>query len=375
MIKKTRFKISTIEIILLMFSLVQVSIVPDDFFLIYRYGVITFLLLKYFPELNKNKIIVGLLFLYTIILSLSTWDNTHSITWMISACMLGMQYITFFCTFSQFVRKRTAKELISIIILFLLILLFVNDVLLVAIPYDFNNPDEIYLVGNKFLVSYYHSFLGCLVYSQYNNKQKRSFTFILYNIFVIFVNKRVNCTTGIIMSITIILMAHFPNTIKKILTYPKTFLASLCIENILIWSGVAIFTHPFVVYLITNVFHKSANMTGRLQLYSITLDLVKNKPLFGYGHLTNIYRNTVGYGNAQNGLFHIVTQAGIIGAIVYFSMVYCGLKKGNAKYDSYGIIMYIYGMLVASAIEISLSTQFIIAIAIIYAINKSQKES
>ena len=128
MIKKTRFKISTIEIILLMFSLVQVSIVPDDFFLIYRYGVITFLLLKYFPELNKNKIIVGLLFLYTIILSLSTWDNTHSITWMISACMLGMQYITFFCTFSQFVRKRTAKELISIIILFLLILLllFVN---------------------------------------------------------------------------------------------------------------------------------------------------------------------------------------------------------------------------------------------------------
>ena len=124
-----------------------------------------------------------------------------------------------------------------------------------------------------------------------------------------------------------------------------------------------------------NILHKSANMTEKL--YAVTMELVKNNPLWGYGHNTDIYRELIGYGNAQNGLFHIITQAGIVGAIVYFGAVYIGIKKGKQDntLKNYGLYMFIYGMLVGAAVEINLSTVFILGVAIIYSLNIQNKQS
>ena len=71
---------------------------------------------------------------------------------------------------------------------------------------------------------------------------------------------------------------------------------------------------------------------------------------------------------STDGLFHIVTQAGIVGAILYFCAVYAGIKKAKDDHTlrSYGLYMYIYGMLVGSAIEINLSTAFLLGVAVIY---------
>lgn len=152
----------------------------------------------------------------------------------------------------------------------------------------------------------------------------------------------------------------------------STFIGSLLFENFLIWGPFHIFTNPLLVSFMVNVLHKSPNLTGRTQLYDATMGFVIKSPVYGYGHNTDIYRNTLGYGNAQNGLFHIITQAGILGAVIYFTMVYVSLDRKKTD-KIYGLIMYIYAMLIGSAVEINLSTQFIVAIAIIYTITQSKK--
>ena len=235
---------------------------------------------------------------------------------------------------------------------------------MIVLPYDFWDPDESYLLGNKFLVSYYHCFLACLIYMK--NKQKNLMSLFSF-IYTGFIASVVHCATGIIMAIMLIIMSYLPKWLKGIIEKPNSFIVALFIGNILIWSPIAIFTNPVVVYLIKDIFHKSPNMTGRYQLYNITLKLVSQSPLWGYGHNTDIYRNTIGYGNAQNGLFHIITQAGIAGAICYFLAINIAFHNYNKDHYNYGMHMYVFAMLVGSAIEINLSIQFLLGVAVIYA--------
>ena len=251
-----------------------------------------------------------------------------------------------------------------------LICLIVNDSLFLLIPYDFTDPNETYLIGNKFLVSYYHCLFGSLIYVKYFFSKIKYYSLLLIIYFAI-VSMIVHCTTGIIIALSILMMMLFPKKIRKFMEKGSTFIGSLILENFLIWGPFHLFTNPLIVSFVVNVLHKSPNLTGRTQLYNATMDLVEKSPIYGYGHNTDIYRDTLGYGNAQNGLFHIITQAGILGTVIYFTMVYLSLNHKMLE-RVYGLIMYIYAMLIGSAVEINLSTQFIIAIAIIYAITNNQ---
>lgn len=367
---KENIKLSTLDILLVLLSTIQFPIIPNKVFLIYRYFVVAFELVRYQKEILRNIKIVAILSVYTVVLAFSTIINTFSITWMLSALLQGSQYLVFFCVFSGFAKKRGCGVMVDLLVKIFCVLLLVNDFLMLVVSYDFFNPDECYWVGNKFLVSYYHCILSCLLYIKYNNSIKNSYSFVAI-CYAIYIAARVHCSTGIIIAVVIMIMMWIPDIFKLLLQKPWVFIGALIIENVLIWGTTSIFQNPIVVNLVTNVFHKSADMTGRARLYAVTLELVEKSPWWGYGHNTDIYRDLFGYGNAQNGLFHIVTQAGIVGAILYFCAVYAGIKKvkGDHTLRSYGLYMYIYGMLVGSAIEINLSTAFLLGVAVIHALN------
>lgn len=356
---------STVDIILSILTIIHFSFVPDFLFLIFRYTVIVYLLLKYLAKVLKSKILVILLLLYTVILGFSTWANTVSFTWTISAVMMGLNYLVIFLTLISFCQARQNNKLILILIRTLTVFLFFNDMLMLIIPYDFFNPDELYFIGNKFQVSFLHCFLGALLYAIDQNKIK-SLIFMLYSSLITLV---IHCTTGTIVCGVFILIILTPDLLQKILEKPYTFIAVLSVENILIWGSAAIFSNPIFINIITEVFHKSANMTGRTKLYAVTLNLVLKKPLWGYGYNTDIYRDLFGYGNAQNGLFHIIIQTGIIGAIIYFLIIYIAITNKSNSHYTYGFYIYLYAMLVGSAVEINLSSIFMFSVASIYACN------
>ena len=257
---------------------------------------------------------------------------------------------------------------VNYLIKLFIILLLCNDCLFFIMPYDFSNADESYLVGNKFLVSYYHCFVCCLIYMKSGENAKKWRSAALF-VLCCAVSLRVSCSTGVIMAGILLVMMFLPEKLRKFFRKPATLFGTIAVENILIWGTANIFTHPFVQKIIVDVFHKSPNMSGRFKLYEVTGTLVKDKPLLGYGHNTDIYRTLLGYGNAQNGLFHIVIQAGILGAVLYFGAVYLGLRNKSKEETPYALYMYLFAMAVVSAIEINLSLQFMLGVAIVYGFN------
>ena len=247
-----------------------------------------------------------------------------------------------------------------------------NDLLLPFMGYNFRNPDEAYLIGNKFFVCFIHLFLACLIYYKYYNTNKK---IVYWSIFIysMLISILVHCSTGTIVLLVAMLMLLIPIQFWRIFSNRKILVLCLVIENILIWGSYAIFQTKFMQYIIVNVFHKSADMTGREKLYEVVLDLVEKQPIFGYGYNSDIFRDMFGYGNAQNGVFHIVIQAGILGAILYFIALYIalGVKAWNA--NLYAFFVFLYAMIVGSAIEINLGNIFVLGIASLFAYNIKEK--
>ena len=155
---------------------------------------------------------------------------------------------------------------------------------------------------------------------------------------------------------------------------PLFLAVSVAVLNILIWGSTNLFQTSMFQNFMTGVLHKSADMTGRERLYSATFDFVAMKPVFGWGYLTDIYRVTFGYGNAQNGLFHLITQCGILGTAMYFFGLLASLKgKPSQNKKLFGIYAFLFSMVLGSSVEINLSFQFAFGIALICGALRSEK--
>ena len=358
-----------IDVVLMILTVVTFNVIPDKINALMKYALVTYLLLKYIWYVNGNRTVFALLGGYTLALSVSTVLNTGDLLWMLSALMSGLQLMVLFLVSVAMCQKIGKSTYIHWLIQIFFVLLVVNDLLFFFMPYDFSNADESYLLGNKFLVVYYHCFFSCLVFLKLAKQKKVLWGGVLFVLCAI-VALRVSCSTGVIMAAVLIAMMFAPWKARNFLKDPKTLMGVVAVENLLIWSPMNIFQSPLVQFIIVNVFHKSANMSGRSKLYAATMGLVEKKPLLGYGHNTDIYRFLFGYGNAQNGLFHIVIQAGILGAALYFAAMYVALrrkKKENNRYEGY---MYLFAMAVVSAIEINLSLQFMLGVALLYGLNE-----
>lgn len=365
-----RLRIGTLEIILLCSTILSFSFIPAQVLTLEKYMITAYFLIKYIKQINNNKIVFSLLFMYSIVLTFSTAINIGNFRWSLSALMHGVQLMTFFIILPLLCYREGTEEVIRVFFYYFLIMLLINDISMLIVPYDFSYSGEVYLVGDKFSVSYAHCLLSSLYYMLYQNNKKKwlSLIFIGYSCMVTAI---IHCTTGLLMSIAMAMFIFIPGWIRRVLENPLVLLGFLAIENILIWSSVKIFSNPVINTIIVNLFHKSSTLTGRFKLYSAVLPLVSQKPLFGYGHKTNIFRDMFGYGNAQNGLFDIIIQAGILGAILYFSCVLFALRKRMES--CYGMYIFAYAMILGSAVEINLEITFMLGISMIYASSYANK--
>ena len=105
-------------------------------------------------------------------------------------------------------------------------------------------------------------------------------------------------------------------------------------------------------YIIVDVLGEDMTLTGRLGIYAGVASLLEHIPLFGYGtgnsHLITMM-NEIGP-NAQNGLFNLIIEIGIVGVIVYMSILIIMIKKQSSSILSYPILCFIYVMIVLSSV-------------------------
>lgn len=367
---------STIEVVLLCLSFYEFSIIPHFLFLVVKYSIILFLLLSHLKECKKNDKIIAAILLYGGITFIATLLYQNAFNRLIASFVYMIHILTIYVTITSFVRCHGVKQLIKLLINILLVLACITDLAMLFVNYNFSSPSEIYLIGDKFVVSYLHCFItGLLFCINIENKRKNLFLILIRIFFLLFsilICRKVTCTTGILICILMGLLSCFPIPLsfKKMLSSPKIIILIIALINLLVLGSESLLTNPFIANFISNVLGKSTTWIGRLRIYAMIFDVIKVHPWIGYGYYSDIIEDILGFGNAQNGILKIVIDSGIVGLIGYSFLVYESLNKKISK-EYWSLIVFIYCMIIASIAEINLTDYLVfLTISIVYSFGK-----
>lgn len=133
----------------------------------------------------------------------------------------------------------------------------------------------------------------------------------------------------------------------------------------------------FVDY-ITQVLSKDLTLTGRDQIFSGSLELFFEHPLFGYGYGNTIVFDTLGkiwkaFNTAHNSMLQLMLDYGAIGTIMFALMIYFGLKTMKKSEDKSIEELYfsLLAMFVGGLVNMIIPTNyfwmvFITALAIVH---------
>jgi exopolysaccharide production protein ExoQ len=109
---------------------------------------------------------------------------------------------------------------------------------------------------------------------------------------------------------------------------------------VMLLASLGLFVFLFEPEYVLDLFGKDAGLTGRTQLWEIVLNLVRDRPVLGYGYRSmwadfDTYRKVVdqqtgGWGvvHAQNALLEITLELGIVGALIM--LIYLGSAMRRA---------------------------------------------
>ncbi len=228
------------------------------------------------------------------------------------------------------------------------------------------STDILYLLGNKFEVSYMHFFWLVLYYQ--NNivkiEQGRLRELLLLGTHIIItalISYAVECSTAI-MGVAFIVFFLF--CYKKItwLYTPWGGLILLLLFDAFFLVYEVVLDISFVQYLIEDILHEDLTLTGRTVIYAKMLDLIEEQPWFGYGNGTASFFTWyyMSMPNTQNGLLNDYIDWGMVGVsffvfLFYFVVKYIGCNISHKN----PFLCLLYTYIVLSSIEITLGLSFL----------------
>ena len=224
-----------------------------------------------------------------------------------------------------------------------------------------------YLVGNKFNVSYNNLLLNALYFlrnPQLTADKSARLKLKLLFLLSLVVSVKTECTTAVVGTVCLyVLTFNFKEAWRaKLYTWQTyTFLLIVC-DVLFFFFTAAFIENPIMKFFIVDVLGEDMTLTGRLGIYAALSELLLECPLWGYG-LGNAHLYTVMSGigsNAQNGLFNLMLEVGILGCIMFFFMTTKMLKVASSNRNSYPVVCLMYTMLFLSSIEITFTIMLII---------------
>lgn len=378
-----KFKLSTIEVILLCLTFYELSFVPHLFFLAFKYIVIFALLLKNLNKIRELQGLMTLVFVYIGVVVLSSVLNSMGLNTVVASAVYGLQIVTIYCVAKSYIERFSFLKLVNIMFWFFFCILLVNDTAMIFINYNFSDPGEVYIVGNKFAVSFLHDFELALFFVKFADvfylkskkvivKPTNILVLVTASAFVVFICLKITCSTGLISTAVLIVLQLVPFKIQQVLSLKISPIVFVAIANILIFGSFALFQTNLFQDFITNVLGKSPNISGRFQIWDIIFNLIEKKPVLGYGYYSGIVVSILDYGNPQNGILKILIDTGIVGLVIYVLIVYTSL--GNIKEDKlkeiFPFVAFFYSTLIASLVEINLTDMTVfMTLAIIFSVH------
>lgn len=247
-----------------------------------------------------------------------------------------------------------------------------------------------YLVGTKFSVSYLALF-GLIMYVIAAGRSiktiPRAVLFAALCVLALLLALRIDCNTGAIGIVLFMLAIAFKPVLEHPLHKPITYLVtSIFVTFILFAFGEIVLHVGFVSDVITNVFGRSSDLSGRTYVYEHVFPFLVNSPLFGYGY-NSVYALFEGVmmfsatGNAldaQNAILEYCLYFGLVGVALLYCYICFVLSRGArhiAEGDDWGRYVSLVGLYVLTILgmaEITINVQFFAYIALYAALSAEE---
>ena len=319
---------------------------------------------------------VAIPYVFVIIVSgVTNYGFTEDLLGTLVVCLF---IIDIFGITARYARRYGIVELLERAYYISAIYVFINDISVLYVgrlisPITSTQAAVMYFSGNKFAVAFLHMIFTFLFCCHQDDSWKENWfgriKFVLLGVYNVFICLLMKCGTGVIGCVLIMVLCLFRKNLRRIINKPLTFVLALIILNYLFIGTNVLLSNTAVQNLIL-MLGKDLTLTGRIDIYPKLAEIISASPLIGYGDSTQIVMRIVGYGNAQNGIFHILIQYGFIGTLMFFST--CCKTIANVEKKrinlAYPIIAYIIAMVVCSLVEICFSFNFLFAIALLNAI-------
>ena len=285
--------------------------------------------------------------------------STYLISMIYNKQLSFLVFITFLfrCSMFPFIELQRKNGHIGFLYKTLLfwfgISLFLNDVLMVIMPGRFygDGMSKLFLLGNKFSVGYNHILfliVWCIVYA--SDRRFKKWSIILFGI-TCFLCFYINCRTSVLGTLTVFFVYISPKTVYNKLgkKASATGFAVFCAMFVFLTQ---IYHVPAIKYIITDILHRDATLTGRQQIYEVLLKIIRQRPWLGYGFSSTVISRYTGAYDAQNGFFDLVVSNGIPSAII-FVLLLVSLFKQYKTHSSRLLLGGIYAFMLMSTVEIT----------------------
>lgn len=370
-------------LIILLWTLIYPTYLPNPrLYYIYQFIVAFLILIKCFLEI-KNVPWYGSLFIYPFFICISCLLNKNQI--LITQVARGVTgaviMIDSYVLVHYFIRKRSSKALFSLLYRICRFYTFANIIwiliLLVIGRLNEAVENDWLFSGGKFPTSY--MFLYFLMYfcvswngNKLFSKKSKKTLFILLSILMVVLCSLIDCSTGMVGALTIMVLMLLPKKASEWISNPLAIILLIISSSLVIFILASILNIPFVQNFIENFLHNDIGLTGRMMLYRYLPRLIKIAGLFGSGFgsfvTTQLFNGSI-Y-DAQNGLIEIILDYGYLGAIGFLLLAFS--SAFNKKIFIQPLNVTIFSFIVIAVVEIPFGTGFIFLLSLL--MNADSKE-
>ena len=173
----------------------------------------------------------------------------------------------------------------------------------------------------------------------------------------------IGCRTGTISFLMCFILSFSGKKAKKIMSKPVVVILALVVSALFVFIIGEILQLGFVQSILT-LLGKDVTLSDRIRYYQrIGYVISKCDICIGYGYSSDYMKSIIAYGsNIQNGLLQHLIEYGLCGSIGLLVFIYYSIKKTHM--NNWGFYMYLYTMIIAAIVEISISAIFFLCLFI-----------
>ncbi len=294
------------------------------------------IILLLFLKQNRFSKYYIILFIFYLLLTISTFINSGDIKSCLSIIIKSLSL----CFLFDYGIKNDKDIFLKTVEYLLFILIFLNLCSILIFPsglyIDTAGYTQNWLLGYKNThIMYIFPFLLVTLLRNYMEKDKISIKSIIFICVSVFSTIIVNNSTALIGLIIIIILMIFKN---KILTSNFFSLKNYFITYICLFISIVILKLQNIFsFIIVDLLKKDLTFTGRTYIWNSVIELIKKKPLLGYGN--NIFVFNKHILSTHNTILDILYKTGIFGMIPYLLLCLIIIKKVQFEKNKFSFII------------------------------------